>query len=353
MEIGNLLHFGYRVIRLHLQSFCRIPLSLYVVLTNRCNNNCVYCNVCDLSQKDAFTTESLKSILSEMKSYGTERIQFTGGEPMMRSDLGELIAHAKKLGLFVGVSTNGYQVAERIGELKGVDIVFLSYDGPDKIHSRLRGQRNLEEVKSALAALKASGIRVWTTTVLTRWNADYLNDIVDFARRNRILANFNILEFTREPPYCLHPPLNDVRYLLLQGEARKEAFRKLIKLKLSGAPIGSSLGYLKSALEWPYDERITDSTSSKRYHCWAGRAWGHLDYNGKLYSCGWERLKGKPGVDVLREGFRSAWNNLESVKNCRSCSHACGVENNLIFSLNPSAILNAIGQLYKKNRVIL
>jgi len=347
MRFRDFVYFGWKIGRMHLQSTYRVPLSIYVVLTNRCNNRCVYCRTHDLPQIDVWTTESLKKTISEMKACGTRRMHLTGGEPMLRPDIGEIIAHAKELGFFVGMSTNGYQVAERIKELRGVDVVFLSYDGPPEVHARLRGDNNVEEVNSALSALKAADIRVWATTVLTKLNVDFIEEIVQFAKQQNILANFNRLEFFLKPPAYLHPLADEVQDLILEENEQKKAFQKLIQLKSFGAPIGSSLEYLKSVVEWPYADRVTDSKPAKRYRCWAGRAYGHLDADGMLYSCGWAALWKLPGLNVLEEGFRSAWKKLSFINDCQSCSHACGVENNLIFSLNIPSLTNAFVNLCK------
>lgn len=318
---------------------------MYIALTNRCNNHCIYCNVHSLPQKDILTTQGFKKLLLEMKKCGTKRVQFTGGEPMMRDDLEELVKYAKRLGFFVGVSTNGHQITERIDELREVDVVFLSYDGPGQAHVSLRGGKNLKEVYSALNSLKKAGIKAWTTTVLTQKNKNSVEQIVGFARENGILANFTRLEFILNPSISLHPFLDDIRYLSLDEKERKEVFKKLIKLKRAGAPIGSSFPYLYSVLEWPYNYRVTDSKPVKRYRCWAGRAYGHLEADGKLYSCGWDVLRGYKGINVMDKGFKYAWENLDVSADCQSCSHACGIENNLLFSLNFSSMWNAVKKL--------
>jgi len=85
--------------------------------------------------------------------------------------------------------------------------------------------------------------------------------------------------------------MDEVKELILRKDAIKKVFKKLIGLKLSGTPIGSSFPYLKSILEWPYDDRITDSKPARRYRCWAGRAQGHLEADGNLYACGWAALR--------------------------------------------------------------
>jgi pyrroloquinoline quinone biosynthesis protein E len=345
MKLKDLIYFGRQIGRMHLQSNYRVPLGVYFVLTNRCNNQCRYCKVHDLPQTDIWTIESVKNTLNEMKACGARRIHLTGGEPMMRPDIGRIIAYAKKLGFFVSMVTNGYAVSKRIKELKGIDIVFLSYDGPPKIHAKLRSEKNVEDVSSALFALKAAGIRVWTTTVLTKLNTDFIEEIVAFAKKNILLANFNPLEFVLNRSHSLHPSFDEMQDLLLSEKERRVVFKKLINLKLSGAPIGSSLPYLRNALRWPYNNRTTSSRFSKYYCCWAGKAWAHLEADGKLYPCGWAALRNLQGVSVLEEGFKLAWEKTTSLDDCHSCFHACGVENNLIFSLNFSSILNALKHL--------
>jgi len=345
MKIKDLAYFAWQISRMHFQSNYRIPLSIYIVLTNRCNNRCIYCRTYQLPQKDIWTTNDLKKVMREMKSCGTRRIQLTGGEPMLRGDLGEIVAYAKRLGFFVGISTNGYQVAKRIDELKGADVVFLSYDGPPEVHARLRGEDNVKDVKSALSALKATGIRVWTTTVLTRLNASYVEQIVEFARKHHILANFTHIEYTADSELYLHPRIGEIKDFILSAEDRRKAFKRLLELKLKGAPIGSSVEYLKSVLEWPYDDKVRSNEKSRRYKCWAGRAWAHLDYDGKLYACGWGIAEKEKGINVIKKGFKSAWNEINILNNCNSCFGACGIENNLIFSLNLSAIWNAFKSL--------
>jgi len=345
MKLKDLAYFSCQAVRMNLQQGYRVPLSVYVVLTNRCNNNCIYCRVHDLPQEDVWATNALKRTLTEMYKSGTRRVHFTGGEPMMRLDIGELISFAKRLGLFVGMATNGFQVSKRINELKDLDIAFVSFDGPLNTHSRLRGEAYAQDAESAIKAFRLAGVRAWTTTVLTRWNVDCIEEIVDFARRNNVVANFTRLEFTSQLPSRLHPYIEDVKELLLRGEERKNAFRKLIRLKLAGAPIGSSLEYLKNALEWPYDERITDINPSKRFRCWAGKAYAHLEWDGYLYPCGWGSLRQASCANVLEYGFREAWERTVPMADCHSCSHACGVENNLVFSLNIPTIIDLFCRL--------
>lgn len=344
MKISDLFYFGWNVLRMNLQPSRRIPLSVHIGLTNRCNNRCRYCNFQALPQKDTWTTEALFRVLEEMKRAGTRRVQLTGGEPMLRRDLGEVVARAKALGMFVGVSTNGYEVPGRLDELRLADLVQVSYDGPPEVHGYLRGERSVAETAEAIDALLANGIPVWTNTVLTTANAGHIEEIVEYAGRRGMVANFVLLDYFLQPEEHFHPALKDIRDLVLKREERHQVLSRLIELKRAGRPVAGSIPYFKNALDWPYDERTTSPEPSPLYRCWFGRAVAHLEADGKLYACGMG-VGRVPGIDVREIGFERAWKQLQPLPDCQSCTMACGVEANLLFSLNIGSILNWVKQL--------
>ncbi len=329
---------------MNLFSSRRVPLSVHVGLTNRCDGRCRYCRFDRLASPDYWTTESLMKVLEEMRSTGTRRVQFTGGEPMLRKDVGVVLGFAKSLGMFVGISTNGYQVPSRIDELAAADIVQVSYDGPREQHDYLRGEGSHETALAALDALREKRIPAWTNTVLTTINFRFIDEIVEHARSRKIQANFVLLDYFDQPEAHFHPAYGEIRELLLTGEQRTAALRRLIELKRSAAPVGGSLPYFENALSWGRADAVTSSEPSPLYSCWAGRATAHLEADGKLYSCGMGvgRMK---GVDVIEYGFAEAWKRLKPLPDCRSCTMACGVEANLLFSLNRRAVWNWLRQI--------
>ena len=224
MEFRDIIYFGGSILRMHIQPSHRVPLSVHIGLTNRCNNRCRYCNFQALSQEDVWTTEDLIRVLDEMREAGTRRVQFTGGEPMLRKDLGVILAHAKSLGMFVGVSTNGFQVPGRVEELRPADIVQVSYDGPPEVHGYLRGEKSVGDTEAAIDILLEEKIPVWINTVLTTVNASYIDEIVAYARNRGMVANFVLLDFFSDPQEHFHPALDDIRELVLMREEKRKAF---------------------------------------------------------------------------------------------------------------------------------
>ena len=344
MNLGNAIAIGKEVLLMNLFPSRRVPLSVHVGLTNRCNSRCRYCRFDRLAAPDFWKTEHLLRVLGEMRAAGTRRVQFTGGEPMLRKDIGVILERAKSLGMFTGISTNGLQVPERVNELLPADIVQVSYDGPEEIHDHLRGEGSHRTARAALDALQDRGIPVWTNTVLTAVNAPRIEEILEHARRRKIDANFVLLDYFQEPREHFHPALKEIADLVLSGGQREETLRRLIELKKAGAPVGGSLPYFRNALDWPWPDRVTSPDPSPLYRCWAGRATAHLEADGKLYACGMG-VGRVEGIDVTESGFAEAWRRLQPLPACRSCTMACGVEANLLFSLNPRAIWNWFRQM--------
>ncbi len=159
-----------------------------------------------------------------------------------------------------------------------------------------------------------------------------------------MVANFVLLDYFPDPQDHFHPALENIRDLVLKREERRKVLTRLLELKRSGGPVAGSVPYFKNAIDWPDDNRTTSPQPSPLYRCWFGRAVAHLEADAKLYACGMG-VGRVPGIDVREIGFAEAWKLLKPLPNCRSCTMACGVEANLLFSLNIGSIFNWVRQL--------
>jgi MoaA/NifB/PqqE/SkfB family radical SAM enzyme len=144
----------------------RQPLSVSYTVTNRCNKKCAYCKVWDTKEKELGTEEAL-GIIDELGEMGCQRLGLTGGEPLLRKDIGEIIGRAKEKGIFTGLVTNGSLVPKRIEELKELDLLQVSLDGPKEVHDKHRGKGAYKEAIKAIRIARENDMRVWVTTVLT------------------------------------------------------------------------------------------------------------------------------------------------------------------------------------------
>lgn len=150
---GWLVSRGRQYILQHLSSLVRRPLSGPIhgslMVTYRCNYNCV---MCDFPQKcgervrageQELDTNSFRRIIGEFARLGTPGLGFTGGEPMLRADIYELLACSRQHRMITHLNTNGYFIDDKAaGRLidVGVDSVNISLDGAHpETHDRIRG----------------------------------------------------------------------------------------------------------------------------------------------------------------------------------------------------------------------
>jgi len=107
------------------------PRWLLAELTYKCPLQCPYCsNPVDYAKhSDEISTEDWKRVLTEARKMGAVQLGFSGGEPLTRQDLPELVKHARELGYYSNLITSGYGLTEaKIIELKaaGLDHIQVS-----------------------------------------------------------------------------------------------------------------------------------------------------------------------------------------------------------------------------------
>ena len=126
------------------------PLWLLAEVTYRCPLHCVYCsNPLDFAKvENELSTADWKRVLREARAIGAVQLGFSGGEPMVRDDLAELVAEAHDLGFYTNLITSGAGLNEaRIGALKtaGLDHIQLSFqDSTKEVNDFLSSTRTFE-----------------------------------------------------------------------------------------------------------------------------------------------------------------------------------------------------------------
>jgi len=123
-------------------------------------------------------------LVSDAARMGYQVISFSGGEPFLYSGLGEVLRHAKSLGLRTTVTTNGYFLQPRRREplQNFVDVLAVSLDGPPELHNRLRGsERAFDRLCAGLKSLRGSGLNFGFIHTLTQETWEHLSWIAEFA----------------------------------------------------------------------------------------------------------------------------------------------------------------------------
>ena len=116
------------------------------------------------------TTEQAKRAINEFSDSGTLFWMFTGGEPLLRDDIGELIDQVNNYGMVSGLVTNGTLVKEKLSEIRKLDYIVLSLDGPKEDNDKLRGRGSFEKIFEGLKIAKKNNIDTIINTVISRAN---------------------------------------------------------------------------------------------------------------------------------------------------------------------------------------
>jgi MoaA/NifB/PqqE/SkfB family radical SAM enzyme len=155
------------------------PLAMTFAVSYKCQCNCVHCSAGKHLRKDRkeLTTEEAKKLIDEAQDLGVSIITFTGGEPLLRKDIFELISYVDTKKAMPMMFTNGeFLTDENVEKLAdaGLYSVFLSIDSPNpEEHDTLRRRPGLFEIAiEGLLKAKSKGIFVGFSSYATHTGAD-------------------------------------------------------------------------------------------------------------------------------------------------------------------------------------
>ena len=174
-------------------SFGRKVTGLRIALTPRCNLNCIYCHhEGEVKPEREIPGEMVVSVARAAADLGVRSLKFTGGEPLLRSDLADLISRMPR-GLDVSLTTNGVLLAGhalRLAEA-GLDRVNVSLDSlRPKTYSAITGCRegDLEKVLEGIDAANAAGlVPIKLNVVVLKMNEAEVPKLIEFAREKGLI----------------------------------------------------------------------------------------------------------------------------------------------------------------------
>ncbi len=163
------------------------PLWLLAELTYACPLQCPYCsNPVDMANyKNEIDTGDWIRVMREARKMGATQLGFSGGEPLMRQDLEELIAEARQLGFYTNLITSGVGMDEkRVKAFKqaGLDHIQVSFQASSAdLNNFIAGTDTFEHKLEMARAVKKHGYPMVLCFVLHRQNEPYVREILDLA----------------------------------------------------------------------------------------------------------------------------------------------------------------------------
>jgi cyclic pyranopterin phosphate synthase len=183
-----------------IDSYDRVAKKLRISVTDKCNMTCGYCMPKDNTKwfdtAEVLSFEEIIRLSSIFANLGIEKIRITGGEPLVRPSIGNLIRSIAKIDDIksIGLTTNGLLLLEKVKALKssGLNSVNISLDSfKDTRFKMMTGVDGLEKVISSIHKAKDVGLDVKINTVVVRgWNDDEVVEFANFARRTGITVRF-------------------------------------------------------------------------------------------------------------------------------------------------------------------
>jgi len=166
------------------------PFYSNLFVTRKCNCRCGFCNVWNNKQKD-LSFEEIKRIIDEMADFGIKVVAITGGEPLLRQDIFEILHYLESKRMIYSLVSNGtLWNEEKANEIRKRKIFNLSFSLDtlkEKKYQKIRGINGLPLVKRTIALFKEKPLKhgfVNTLSVVTEQNIDEVFDIIEFDRQN-------------------------------------------------------------------------------------------------------------------------------------------------------------------------
>jgi MoaA/NifB/PqqE/SkfB family radical SAM enzyme len=250
------------------------------MITRRCNYRCKGCNVWNDKATQELSTEEIKKGLDILSKIGVLEVVFSGGNPLLREDIGEILNYASKY-FVTTVYDNGSLAAKKVKALKNIDFVAISLDTLNETkNDYLKGVPNAwKKAMNSIKILKDEGIHVGVSPTISQVN---LYEILDFTK----------YFITRKIPvwFCLYWydfPFKDGmfpigkkndEYDIKDKEALIEIFDKLLKMREKSEYVYITKKTLESLKHFTL-------TGKRLWECKALDSFIVVDHLGRIAGC--------------------------------------------------------------------
>ena len=284
--------------------------------TNACNMYCDHCyRDAGCKAEEELSTAEAKTLLEQIARAGIKIMIFSGGEPLMRPDIVELVAYAASLGLRPVFGTNGTLITlEMAQKLKaaGAMGMGISLDSMDREkHNKFRKFPGAwEGAVQGMRNCRAAGLPFQIHTTVMEWNNHELEDLTDFAVAEGAVAHhFFFLVPTGRAKTIEAESLRAEAYEDTLTRIMKKQQEVEIELKPTCAP-----QFLRIAAQMGLKTRF-------RRGCLAGTAYCIISPRGKVQPCAYLNME---LGDVRQTPFDEIWKNSEVLNKLRTLEYSGG-----------------------------
>ncbi len=320
-HLSENFRMGFRIYSGFISSLlgAKVPFFCGHKLTYNCNLRCKMCPFWRRTSPDS-SLEQEKAILKQVYNSGACGVAFEGGEPLLRSDLVEILAFSRSLPLHTSLITNGTLLESRIDDIAPYinGVVYVSLDGLEKTHDDIRGvSGSFRKSLRGICAAKEKVPVTINTTVMSE-NVDEIESMVELAKELGTKISVAVAH-----EYC-----NANASSPAVDKIPKIAHR-LMEMKREGYPVVNSMGYFKVMAK------------EKKWQC---KPWTmiNIDPHGNAVLPCYVHNDYVSSVPILEGGIKGAVSDFDwkKIENCQRCSLHCYVEPSLVLSRDISAYMH-------------
>jgi radical SAM protein with 4Fe4S-binding SPASM domain len=292
------------------------PRLIAFEVTRRCRYICKHCRASAgvFDEKD-LTTSECKKIIKAIAKFSKCILIFTGGEPMERSDIYELIQCAHESGLKPVLATCGYRVDEKtITKLKkaGVTALSFSIDGANaETHDRFRETSGaFDSTIKAIKIARKAKVRFQINTTISKVN---VSEVIGIARLAKELGAYCFNPFILVPTgrgrEMASEILDPVEYEVLLNELLRIKLKGEIKVRVTCGP------QFARVCKQAEDKGLMEDVPG----CMGGRGFAFISYRGDVQICGFLDV---PAGNLINNkfNFKKIWEESQLLKEIRNVS---------------------------------
>ncbi|MDX1814089.1 MAG: radical SAM protein, partial [Candidatus Bathyarchaeia archaeon] len=297
-----------------------VPLVVSWNVTRKCNLKCSHCYVNATTQqlKNELNTEESKNLIDQICEVSKPLLILSGGEPLLRPDVYELVRYGASKGLKMGLGSSGSLIdaaaAKRLKDA-GIETVSISLDShiPEQ-HDEFRGvSGSWDKAVGAIKALQENGVLVQVNTTVTQQNYNQIDDIMSLAE-NIGVENFHLFFLVPTGRGVKIADISPAEY----ENMIKTTFRKVAKHRLNVKP-SCAPQFMRIAKDMGLD------MSRWIRGCLAGLYYCRVYPNGDVTPCPYLPIK----LGNIREtSFKDIWFHSDMFKTLRdfdALKGKCGV----------------------------
>lgn len=209
------------------------PLVANYYLTYRCNARCHFCDIWALEPGKEADFAAIQQNLTDLRQLGVQYVDFTGGEPLLRADVGQIYKEAKAMGFYTSMTTNTILYPRKAREIQGlVDFLNFSLDGPDaETHDQSRGVQIFDTLVESVAIARELGEYPVLNHTVTAQNYHRIGEVAELGQRLGVRVWLN-------PAFTAHNNYN----------SKKNPTPDMVAAIQATAKKYSNIGYNRAAL---------------------------------------------------------------------------------------------------------